>query len=101
MLESDEEEEAVRGTNPATLEQTQPLHTILRRRSRLRRNVRRFRGGLVSKALRLLYHSTLGSRGMKQKERIRSLKLPPEPIRDVLEGVLRLMNNQVLPHMTL
>ena len=25
---------------------------------------------------------------------IRSLKLPPEPIRDVLEGVLRLMNNQ-------
>ena len=26
---------------------------------------------------------------------IRSLKLPPEPIRDVLEGVLRLMNNQV------
>ena len=29
---------------------------------------------------------------------IRSLKLPPEPIRDVLEGVLRLMNNQVPIH---
>ena len=31
------------------------------------KNVERFRGGLVSKAHRLLYHSTLGSRVMKKK----------------------------------
>ena len=34
----------------------------------LRRNVKRFRVGLVSKARRLVYHSTLGSRVIKKKE---------------------------------
>ena len=34
-----------------------------------RRNVKRFRRGLVFKALRLLYHSTLGSRTMKKKNK--------------------------------
>ena len=33
----------------------------------LRRNVQRFRGGLVSKAHRFLYHSTLGSRIIKKR----------------------------------
>ena len=33
------------------------------------RNVRRFRGGLVFKAHRLLYHSTLGSRVIKKKKK--------------------------------
>ena len=33
----------------------------------LRRNVKRFRGGLVFKAHRLLYHSTLGWRVIKKK----------------------------------
>ena len=33
----------------------------------LRRNMKRFRGGHVSKAHRLVYHSTLGSRVMKKK----------------------------------
>jgi len=33
-----------------------------------RRNVKRFRGGLVFKAYRLLYHSTLGSRVIKKKK---------------------------------
>ena len=32
----------------------------------LRRIVKRFRGGLVFKARRLLYHSTLGSRVIKK-----------------------------------
>jgi len=32
-------------------------------------NVRRFRGGLVFKAHRLLHHSTLGSRVMKKRRR--------------------------------
>ena len=32
-------------------------------------NVKRFRGGLVFKAHRLLYHSTLGSRVTKKKRR--------------------------------
>ena len=32
----------------------------------LRRNVKRFRGGLVFKAHRLVYHSTLGSRVIKE-----------------------------------
>jgi len=32
------------------------------------RNAERFRGGLVFKALGLLYHSTLGSRVMKKKK---------------------------------
>ena len=34
----------------------------------LSRNVKRFRGGLVFKAHRLLYHSTLGSRVIKTKK---------------------------------
>ena len=37
----------------------------------LSRNVERFRGGLVFKAYRLLYHSTLGSRVMKKKKEAR------------------------------
>ena len=37
----------------------------------LRRNVKRFRGGLVSKARRPLYHSTLGSRVMMKKKKTR------------------------------
>ena len=35
----------------------------------LRRNVKRFRGGLVFKAHRLLYHSTLGLRVTKKKKK--------------------------------
>ena len=35
----------------------------------LRRIVRRFRGGLVFKTHRLLYHSTLGSRAIKKKKK--------------------------------
>jgi len=35
----------------------------------LYRNVQRFRGGLVFKAHRLLYHSTLGSRVIKKKKK--------------------------------
>ena len=34
----------------------------------LRRNVNRFRGGLVFKARRLFYHSTLGLRVIKKKK---------------------------------
>ena len=34
----------------------------------LRRNVNRFRGGLVCKARRLVYHSTLGLRVIKKKK---------------------------------
>ena len=44
----------------------------------LDRNVNRFRGGLVFKAHRLLYHSTLGLRVIKKKkknERFRSKKV--------------------------
>ena len=37
----------------------------------LRRNVKRFQAGLVSKAHSLLYHSTLGSRVIKKKKKIR------------------------------
>ena len=35
----------------------------------LSRNVERFRGGLVFKALRLLHHSTLGSKVIRKKRR--------------------------------
>jgi len=35
----------------------------------LRRNVKRFRGGLVFKAHRLVYHSTLGWRAIKKKKK--------------------------------
>ena len=35
----------------------------------LGRNMKRFRGGLVFKALRLVYHSTLGSRVIKKKKK--------------------------------
>ena len=35
----------------------------------VRRNVKRLRGGLVVKARRLVYHSTLGLRAIKKKRR--------------------------------
>ena len=37
----------------------------------LRRNVNRFRGGLVFKAHRLVYHSTLDLRVIKKKKKVR------------------------------
>ena len=37
----------------------------------LRRNVKRFRGGLVFKAHRLLYHSTVGLRVIKKEKKYR------------------------------
>ena len=41
-----------------------------RHRGRQHRDVDWFRGGLVFKAHRLLYHSTLGSRVIKRKKRL-------------------------------
>jgi len=38
-------------------------------RQLLSRNVKRFRGGLVCKAHRLVYHSTLGWRVIKKKKK--------------------------------
>ena len=43
----------------------------------LRRNLKRCRGGLVFKAHRLLYHSTLGSRVIKKKKALGRLLLTP------------------------
>ena len=43
--------------------------TKVRREQLLSRNVKRFPGGLVFRAHRLLYHSTLGSRVIKKKRR--------------------------------
>ena len=43
--------------------------TVLSLRTILRRNVKRFPGGLVFKAHRLLYHSTLGLRLIKKKKK--------------------------------
>jgi len=40
----------------------------LREEVTVHRNVKRFRGGLVFKAHRLMYHSTLGSRVIKKKK---------------------------------
>jgi len=48
--------------NPATLSNPQPVEQLLRR------TVQRSQGGLVFKAHRLLYHSTLGSRVRKKEE---------------------------------
>ena len=39
----------------------------------LRRNAKQFRGGLVSKAHRRVYHSTLGSRVIKKRSRAASV----------------------------
>ena len=45
----------------------------------LYRNVQRFRGGLVFKAHRLVYDSTLGLRVMKKKKISQTITLPPTP----------------------
>ena len=45
----------------------------------LRGNVKRFRGRLVFKAHRLVYHSTLGSRVIKKKKK-KKKKRPPLPM---------------------
>ena len=47
-----------------------------RREQLLHRNVKRFRGGLVFKAHRWLYHSTLGSRVIKKKPKARPTLVP-------------------------
>ena len=44
----------------------------------VRRNVERFRGGLVLKAHRWLYHSTLGSRVIKKKKMTAEIPTRPE-----------------------
>jgi len=44
-----------------------PRARVAARGASLRRNVKRFRGGLVFKAHRLVYHSTLGLRVIKKK----------------------------------
>jgi hypothetical protein len=46
----------------------------------LRKIVRRFRGGLVFKAHRLLYHLTLGSRVIKKKKKSGPLRPSRCPI---------------------
>ena len=43
---------------------------VLRQHQLPHRNVQRFRGGLVFKAHRLLYHSTLGLRVIKKKKNV-------------------------------
>ena len=45
------------------------LLTRFYRNVKLYRNVKRFQGGLVFKAHRLLYHSTLGFRVIKKKKK--------------------------------
>ena len=64
----------------------------------LLRNVKRFRGGLVFKAHRLLYHSTLGSRviqkkvaggrALKKRNTLRSASQPRELGGSALHGYL-------------
>jgi len=44
----------------------------------LRRNVQRFRGGLVSKAHGLVYHSTLGLKVIKEEEVLLPVDVPVE-----------------------
>ena len=45
---------------------------------KVRRIVKRFRGGLVFKACKLVYHSTLGSRVIKKKEQYKVRRAPAE-----------------------
>jgi len=50
----------------------------------LRRNVIQFRGGLVFKAHRLLYHSTLGLRVIKKKKKVHLSFASTAPEEEVL-----------------
>ena len=54
----------------------------------LSRNEKRFRGGLVFKAHRFLYHSTLGSRVIKKKKK-KTFAQPPGRSTDVTCGGCR------------
>ena len=60
--------EAVARKLPATVELYSPLQFSIQEHA-LRRNVKRFRGGLALKAHRLLIHSTLGSRVTKKRKK--------------------------------
>jgi len=53
-----------------TFRKKRGLQIVLVRASSGVRNVKRFRGGLVFKAHRLLYHSILGSRVIKKKKNV-------------------------------
>ena len=55
--------------NPQNVEATRHSNSTVGGVHQLRRNVKRFRGGLVFKAHRLLYHSTLGLRIIKKRRR--------------------------------
>ena len=56
--------------------------------------MKRFRGGLVIKAHRLWYHTTLGSRVIKKKRRLRHL--PFRVARDLDRLVVPLVDHAVL-----
>jgi len=68
------------------------------------RNVKRFRGGLVFKAHRLLYHSTLGLRVIKKKKKfvcvprktLRGTSLPGYPGRGVTKMLLSQGKNPII-----
>ena len=53
---------------PLTALSTTPALQPLSQEQMLRRNVKRFRGGIVFKAHGLVYHSTLGLRVIKKKK---------------------------------
>ena len=61
----------------------------------LGRNVKRFRGGLVSKAHILLYHSTLGSRVIKKKKCVRACVQLTRPVRACTQCVSWRMDGDV------
>ena len=61
----------------AAIEKSMPSHVTVPKRQLLRRNVKRFRGGLVFKAHALLYHSILGLRVIKKKKKSKSDTPPP------------------------
>ena len=68
------------------------LRPVVGLRYLLRRNVKRFRGGLVFKAHRPLYHSTLGSRVIKKKHQEMGLPEKADVVTDLDLAEVRLLN---------
>ena len=67
-------------TKYTSMRRKEPGLAKLVRPNRLRlSNVKRFRGGLVFKAHRLLYHSTLGLRVINKKRKKKELVVPVQP----------------------
>ena len=82
---------------PHTLHPTPKIGQLWRDRPQVPPNVKRFRGGLVFKARRWLYHSTLGSSVIKKKKKIGQMWRDRPQVPRLLDGnIILVIDSNIL-----